>query len=268
VYNPDPRIVVLGGPIPGQLVAELDGTVTLVEESAIGADGVAGVLVHARADSLPAVRRFRVAGGQLPIYGLAEGTVSVADRILWIREGADDLLPMASAAEVLVRRIRGEATRIQPADEAVPLGVRLDRWLVALHRYVQLRTRVLNRLGPDGATLLLDMSFHRDQVMRAADAEVTVDALGQRRGGARETLAWTVRVLGEPSGEAELVNVGADGYSVASAEQLPLGALRVEIDGLTVSAVLQGEVRWCREAGPDRWEAGVYVQATTLMGTG
>ncbi len=269
VFNPNPRVVVMGGPVPPDLQTALDGNVELVPEEGLGDAPYAGILVHARAESLPAVRRFRMAGGLLPIYGLAEQPVSVAERILWIREGADDLIPARSCAGVLLRRLRGAATRLQPADEAVPIGVRLDRYLVALHHYSLLRVGVVASLGPGGANRLIEMSFHRDQVMRAADAEVPLDAFGQRRGGDREALAWGLRALDPVDAEGELVNVGPDGVCLlVPYSPNPGDTMRIEIEGLSVSAILDGEVRWRRPMDVGRCEIGLYVNRVVLGGIG
>jgi hypothetical protein len=268
VFNPNPRIVVMGGPVPEPLRAELSGNIELVPETALGDEPYAGVLVHARSESLGAVRRFRTAGGQLPIYGLSEGAVPVSERILWIREGADDLLPLASCADVLIRRLRGVPARLQPANEVVPIGVRLDRYLVALTRYVVLRRAVVQRIGEGGQQKLMDMSFHRDQVLRAADAEVPLDAFGQRRGGNREVLAWPVRLMDAHAGEGELINVGPDGVCLTMPTQPSQNELfRVEIEGLTVSAIIDGDARWRRQTAKDRWEVGLYAANVTLGGT-
>lgn len=269
MFNPNPRVVVLGGPVPPDLRLALHGNVELLDEHTLGDGAYAGVLVHARAESLPAVRKFRLAGGQLPIYGLAEGPVRVGDRILWIREGADDLLTAETCAEVLVNRLRGAPTRLQPAEEAVPIGVRLDRYLVSLQRYVALRGAVVAALGPGWTEKLVDMSFHRDQVMRAADAEVPLDAFGQRRGGDREALAWALRVLDPTPDEGQLVNVGPDGVCILiPTYPKPGDVLRVEIEGLTVSAILEGEVRWARRRPGAGCEVGLYAATVSLGGIG
>ena len=94
MQTPNPRIVVLGGGIPESLGTQLRGNIDLVPESEIESGDWTGILVHARPESLSAVRRFRNAGGLTPIYGLSERTVDVSQRIQWIREGADDLLAL------------------------------------------------------------------------------------------------------------------------------------------------------------------------------
>lgn len=269
MFNPHPRVVVLGGPVPAPLAEALTGNIEFVSEDSLGTEPFSGVLVHARSEALSAVRRFREAGGALPIYGLAEGVVPVPTRLLWIREGADDLLTTENAAAVLVRRIRGGPTRALSANEAVPIGVRLDRYLVALNRYLALRKALIQRLGDNGQQKLMECANVRDQVMRAADAEVPLDAFGQRRGSEREELSWAIRLFDERAGEGELLNVGADGFCIAIKDEPRQGELlRLEIDGLSLSALIEGDARWRRQSEPGRWEVGVYATMVTLQGTG
>ncbi len=269
MFNPHPRVVVLGGPVPPDLHAALEGNVDLVSEDALGGAEYAGILVHARSGSLPAVRRFRQAGGELPIYGLSDTPPSVSDRILWIREGADDLVATSSCAELLVRRLRGPATRASSGSDAVPVGVRLDRYLVALHHYARLRAGVLADLGDGGATRLIDMCFQRDQVMRVANSDIPLDAFGQRRGGDREALDWVLRILDPVVAEGNLVNIGPDGLCVSVPYTPNVGdAVRVEIEGLSVSAIIEGDVRWLRPIGPGECEIGLYARTVALGGIG
>lgn len=258
----NPRIVVLGGSIPESLGAQLQGNIDLVPESEVEAGNWTGILVHARVESLSAVRRFRNAGGLTPIYGLADRAVDVGRRIQWIREGADDLLSLDTAAAVLTRRIRGPAAQVRPIGEpALPERVRIDRYLAALTRYLATRTELLEMLGEAGRQRFLDCYFLREQVLRAADGEFP-EVGGQRRGADREPMQWGVRLLGRPPEEsiAELQNIGPDGIGLSLHRPLPPGEqIRIELDGYNTSAIVTAEVRWQRRASRERWDVGTFA---------
>lgn len=258
----NPRIVVLGGGIPESLSAQLRGNIDLVPESEVESGNWTGILVHARTESLGAVRRFRNAGGLTPIYGLSDRAVDVAERIQWIREGADDLLSLETAAAVLARRIRGPATQLPTNGEAsVPNGVRIDRYLAALTRYLATRTELLDMLGDAGRQRFLDCSFLRDQVLRAADGEFP-EVGGQRRGADREPMQWGVRLQGRPAEEsmAELQNIGPDGIGLTLHKRLQPGErILIELDGYSTSAIVTAEVRWQRRAARERWDVGAFA---------
>lgn len=252
-------MVVLGGPVPEALRQALRENIDILPEGHASDDGVAGVLVHASPGALAAVRRFRMDGGQLAIYGLSGQAVTVSERIAWIREGADDLLTLENAAEVLVRRLRGPPSR--GPGEGVPPSVRVDRYLSGLARYLGLRTELEVRLGSGGLARLLECQFQRDQAMRAADTEIPVEGAHQRRTGDREQIRWTATLV--PSGEeVELLNVGPDGVGVVlSYDPEPGSRLQLEVEGLDHVGTLEGEVRWRRQTGRDRWEAGLLTRA-------
>ena len=262
MQTPNPRIVVLGGPIPEILRAQLAGNIDLLPEVEIETGDWTGILVYARNEALSAVRRFRNAGGVAAIYGLSETPVDVAQRIRWIREGADDLLAMDTAAGVLARRLRGPATRVPGALASVPTGVRLDRYLTALSRYLSARSDVLGLLGEAGRQRFLDCHFLRDQVLKAADGDFPDTGNGQRRGSDREPLQWGVHLANRATDDAiaELQNIGADGLGLALRSPMTPGELmRVDLDGYTMSAVISVEVRWQRRSSKDRWEVGCFV---------
>lgn len=268
VQTSNPRVVVLGGPIPDGLRAQLQGNIDLVPESEVESGNWSGILVHAKTESLPAVRRFRNAGGLTPIYGLSEQSVDVTRRIQWIREGADDLLALDTAAAVLARRIRGPSTRPASGDTSTPAGVRIDRYLTALHRYLTTRTELLHLLGETGRQRFLDCHFLRDQVLRAADNDFADVGGSQRRGSERDPLQWGVRLLDRPAEEAaaELQNIGSDGIGLCLHHPLQPGeTVRVELDGYSMSAIVTVEVRWQRRSGRERWEIGAFALGLDIV---
>lgn len=227
-----------------------------------------GLLVHARPEVLPALRQFRSEGGGLPIFVLASGPVTVADRLVWIREGADDLVPMDGAAEYLLRRV-AEPWSTRPGVTPPPTGARIDRWLQASSRYVGAREALVSALGETGRTRYLDCVFHRDQVMRVGESDGATDVFGQRRGAERESLAWPVRVLRPRPGPGELENIGPDGACLALPAPPPQGSeLVVEIRGDQVTGELRFEARWQRRVGRERWLVGVFTTACMLQDAG
>jgi len=268
VTAPSPRFVVLGGPVPEALRADLFGDIELFEGGELVDPTTDGVLVHAHADLFPALRRFRDGGGRLPIFGLAPGSVAIADRIRWIREGADDLLDVTSAADALRRKIRSDTWRPAGAlPNLAPLSTsaRVDRWLVATDRYLPARDRIVAALGADGRARYLDLVFLRDQLLRASDLEGAPDAFGQRRGADRVPLDWSVQVLLPVECRGELINIGAEGASIAvPAPPQQGGLLRVTVEGSAVAGVLDFEVRWQRRASRERWHLGALALACTL----
>lgn len=264
--TPNPRIVVLGGPVPDSLRAQLLGNIDLVAEAEIESGNWAGILVHAKSESLPAVRRFRNAGGMAAIYGLADGRVDVKERIRWIREGADDLLSLATAADVLARRLRGASSRKLTPPPSVPTAVRIDRYLGALDRYLGARGGVLGLLGDSGRQRFLDCHFLRDQVLRASDQEIPELGTSQRRGSDREPMQWGVRLVDRANevevlgASAELQNIGADGLGLTlHAPMQPGETARVEIEGYATTALVTIEVRWQRRSARERWEIGAFA---------
>lgn len=260
---PIPRVVVLGGAVPERLRAALEGNIEVVADS--GEREYSAIVVHARRESLTAVRQFRQSGGAVPIYGLSEVEAPIADRLEWIREGADDLLTVEPAAAALIRRLRGGEPKPAQAVSAVPLAMRLDRWLLALDQYLALRRDLTRRLGGDGAARFLECVVHRDRVMRASNPELPVDPRGQRRSSYRDEAAWPLRVPEDPDLACGLINISADGLCFwMVAEQEPEEAFAVEVEGLTVAALLQVEVRWTRRMGEDRWEVGTYALSATI----
>ncbi len=262
MQSPNPRIVVLGGPIPDVLRTQLDGNIDLVPESEVESGTWTGILVHAKIESLAAVRRFRNAGGLTPIYGLSEHPVEVSKRIQWIREGADDLLALDTAAAVLARRIRGPATRAAGGESEVQTGARIDRYLIALQRYLRTRQELLAILGESGRQRFLDCHFLRDQVLRAAGSDLPGVGGSQRRASDREPLQWGVRLLDRAANEAtaELQNIGADGIGLALHYPLQPGeSVRIDLDGDTMSAIVTAEVRWQRRSARERWEVGAFA---------
>ncbi len=268
VQPSNPRIVVLGGPVPESLRLQLLGNIDFYPEAEIESGNWAGILVHARSESLPAVRRFRNAGGRAAIYGLSESRVDVKERIQWIREGADDLLSLDTASGVLARRLRGPATRQTAATPSVPTGVRVDRYLTALQRYLTARGDVLTMLGDSGRQIFLDCHFLRDQVLRVSEQADPDLGNGQRRGSEREPMQWGVRLVDRANeaavlgASAELQNIGADGLGLAlHAPIQPGDTARVEIDGYTLGALVTIEVRWQRRAARERWEIGAFALA-------
>ncbi|MDP2314570.1 MAG: hypothetical protein Q8P41_16830 [Pseudomonadota bacterium] len=264
-----PRFVVLGGPVPERLRADLSGEVDLLEGADLVDPATDGVLVHAHAELFPALRRFRDGGGRLPIFGLAEGPVDVDQRIRWIREGADDLLDLETAAATLSRKLRAEvwrpAGRPTPPTENLPVAARVDRWLTAAGRYLPARELLVETLGLGGRNRYLDCAFLRDQLVRAGDTDVTADVFGQRRGSEREPLGWPVQLLAPIEGGGELLNIGADGacISLPSAPG-PGERLHVRIEGTNVAATMELEVRWRRRVSRDRWQVGAFGIACSV----
>lgn len=255
------RYMVLGGPVPEALQAELAGVVELVAEGSVPDGEVDGVLIYARQESLPAFRRFRRAGGSLPIFALSDGPVEMLERLQWIRHGADDLLDPLSAAETLRRKMRSTATPAAARIDA-DRGMFLDRYLRCLSRYIVARQVLVGRLGENALSRYLDCVYLRDQALRAAD-DAPIDAFGQRRGGQREPIRWPIRVT-EPTGlDAELLNVGADGLAMGLPVQ-PAERMRIVVQTGALSAALDLEVRWQRRVSRDRWELGGLVTGVSL----
>lgn len=256
------RYMVLGGPVPLTLQAELAGIVELVGEGSVPDNEVDGVLIYARQESLPAFRRFRRAGGALPIFALAEGDVEMAERLQWIRHGADDLLQTHTAGETLRRKLRSTSTTPLSVRSEADRGMFLDRYLRCLVRYVAARQALIGRLGEQSLSRYLDCVYLRDQALRAAD-DSPADAFGQRRGGQREPLRWPVRVGGSHPVDGELLNVGADGCALSLPIQ-PVEHLQLMVTTGALSAELDIEVRWQRRIARDRWELGGLVTGVSL----
>lgn len=228
-----------------------------------------GVLVHAHADLFPALRRFRDGGGRLPIFGLSLGAVDIGERIRWIREGADDLLDIGTAAAALIRRLHKETwqpvTRRPSTDALVPTSARVDRWLLAASRYLSAREEVVKALGDGGRGRYLDCAFLRDQLLKASETEPVIDLFGQRRGSERESLSWPVSLLSPDQADGELLDIGADGACLALPTSPDPGQrLQVRIEGGTVDARLEFEVRWRRRVSREAWHAGVFAIACAV----
>lgn len=257
-----PRIMVLGGPVPEPLQHALRGNIELVPEGPLAGDEVAGVLVHARPEALAAVRRFRMSGGQLAIYGLAGATIPMNERLTWIREGADDLLSIDNAASVLVRRLRGPPAR--PAPEGIPPGVRIDRYLKALERYLVLRSELERRLGADAAERLRECFLAREDTLAASELGVPAVGSQERRQSGREEISWPA-TLTDRGGGCELVDVGPDGVRLKVGEPLAPGEwARVAVDGLERGGVLAGEVRWCAPGEGGTFGVGLFLNAVEV----
>lgn len=256
------RYMVLGGPVPDSLAAALAGVVQLVAEGEIPDAEADGVLIHARPESQQIFRRFRRAGGSLPIFALTEDAVSVGERLKWIRHGADDLLDVHTAADALRRKL---VTPPKPEDvrQDAEHGMFLDRYLRCMHRYVGARQALIGKLGEQALSRYLDCVFLRDQALKAAE-DAPADAFGQRRGGQREKLKWPIRVTDPLQVDGQLLNVGADGCALSMPAQ-PTERLRVVIDTGAMSAWVDLEVRWQRRAARDRWEAGGLVVGVHLL---
>jgi hypothetical protein len=263
-----PRFVVLGGPVPEPLQTDLLGVVELFEGGDLVDPSTDGVLVHAHADLFPALRRFRDGGGRLPIFGLSLGSVDITERLRWIREGADDLLEIGTAAATLMRKLRTEAWQPAaraPGGESLPPAARVDRWLMAAGRYLAAREELVDTLGTGGRDRYLDCAFLRDQLLRAAESEATSDMFGQRRGSEREPLGWPVWLLAPVEVGGELLNIGADGACLAlPTSPGPGQRLQVRIEGGTVAAMLELEVRWRRRVARDRWQIGAFGIACSV----
>jgi hypothetical protein len=255
------RYMVLGGPVPAALQAELAGLMELVAEGAVDDADVDGVIIYARPESLPAFRRFRRAGGSLPIFALADGTVEMNERLQWIRHGADDLLDPRSAADNLRRKLKQRPAGQPPATEA-DRGMFLDRYLRCMMRYVAARQALIGRLGEHSLSRYLDCVFLRDQALRAAE-DAPADAFGQRRGGQREMLRWPLRMVDPLEANGEILNVGADGCALSLPVQPP-EKIRIEVATGALTALLDVEVRWQRRVARDRWEMGGLVVGVTF----
>lgn len=258
-----PRFALLEGRLPDAARAAIRGAYEVV--TAAEATGAEGVLVVAGDDALAAVRGYRDAGGRLPVYVLVEGAVPMPERLAWIREGADDLLSMDALAEALEQKVKSAAWRPTPLPDPGETAARVDRWLRAAARYLGAREELLAELGPQGRGRYLDVAFLRDQVLRAGDLDGGPDPFGQRRGSDREALAWPARLLSPVPGEAQILNVGADGACLA----LPVAPGPGErvfavISGEHVTARLEFEVRWQRRVGRGRWQVGVFGIACVL----
>ncbi len=262
VSDTSPRFVVLGGPVPEPLRTDLLGIVELFEGGELVDPSTDGVLVHAHDYLFPALRRFRDGGGRLPIYGLTRGPVQIGERIRWIREGADDLLDIAFAGATLARKLRTEAWRPSvraPGAEPTPIAMRLDRWLTAAGRYLPAREHLVDTLGNNGRGRYLDCAFLRDQLVRATETEGSPDLFGQRRGSDRENLGWPIRLMSPIESTGELLNIGADGACLSlSTAPVPGDRLQVRIEGGTVAATMEMEVRWQRRVSRDRWQVGAF----------
>lgn len=260
--TPLPRIVVLGGPVPPDLRASLADNLDVIAGDEVSDDTLAAILVHARGDTLHAVRKYRQSGGTTPVFGITPKAPGIEERLAWIREGADDLLAAEGAAEVLVRRIRGEQARVAVDASYTPeppIGVRVDSYLLALDQYVASRRDLTRRLGDDGTARYLQTVVLRQHVVRAADNLAGPLPPGDRRGSQREPMAWPAKLLEAPDVWSELTNVSPDGFGlILEAEPRVKGILRVEVEGLHVAAEVDLELRW-RRRRPDRWETGGWA---------
>ncbi len=260
-----PRFLVLGGRLPDAALSGLAGLVELVD----GADPAApadGGLLPANAEVLPALRRYREGGGRLPIFAVSEEPIDIAQRLRWIRQGADDLLEARTAAETLARKLRSDTWR-QPLAALDPSQAadRVDRWLRASSRYLDAREELVGDLGNHGRSRFLDASFLRDQVVRAGDGEAAADPFGQRRGSERESLNWPVRLLAPVVADGHLQNIGADGVCLAlPTAPGPGERLQLAVSGERVSARVELEVRWQRRIGRGRWQIGAFGIACTI----
>lgn len=256
------RYMVLGGPVPAELQSALAGVIELVAEDEVPDAEVDGVLIHARPESQGIFRRFRKAGGSLPIFALAEGTVTVGERLRWIRHGADDLLDLASAAETLRRKMRSPQVP-QTVREDAERGMFLDRYLRCMHRYVVARQALIGKLGEQSLSRYLDCVYLRDQALKASE-DSPADAFGQRRGGQREGMKWPLRAIGSIEASGMLLNVGADGCAVSLPVQ-PTESVRLQVNTGAISATLDLEVRWQRRAARDRWEFGGLIVGVHIV---
>lgn len=255
------RYMVLGGPVPDSLAQALAGVIDLVGEGEVPDTEVDGVLIHARPESQAIFRRFRRAGGSLPIFALAGGGVGVGERLEWIRHGADDLLEVATAADTLRRKLATSPTADEARQDA-ERGMFLDRYLRSMHRYVGARQALVSKLGEQALNRYLDCVFLRDQALKAAE-DAPADAFGQRRGAKRERLNWPIRIIDPVQAEGLLLNLGADGCAITIAVQ-PTEQLRMAIDTGAMSAWVDLDLRWQRRAARDRWEAGGLVVGVHL----
>jgi hypothetical protein len=256
--------MVLGGPVPPQLSAALGGLVELVAEDEVPDSEVDGVLIHARPESDAIFRRFRRAGGSLPIFALTEGAVTVPERLQWIRHGADDLLDLATAADTLRRKLRSAPTPGAVREDA-ERGMLLDRYLRCMHRYVRARQALLPALGEQALSRYLDCVFLRDQALKAVE-DAPIDAFGQRRGSQRKPLKWPLRLTDPVEAQGRLLNVGADGCALALPVQ-PADSVRLELSTGAITATLDLEVRWQRRVGRGQWELGGLIVGVGLLET-
>ncbi|MFZ5475575.1 MAG: hypothetical protein ACOZNI_02265 [Myxococcota bacterium] len=255
--NAMPRFVVLGGPVPEGLPEALAGQIELLTEGEIAETEADGVILWASGDVIPALRRFRDNGGLLPIFGWSEEPVDVPSRLRWVREGGDDLLDPAFAADALIDRVRGPGRKLVAESD---LGLRVDRWLLALARYLGAREDLVAALGESGRQQYVDVTFLRDQVLRATEGDAPPDAFGQRRGSDRESFSWPMRLVEPEPADAELRNIGPEGLRMALPVAPMTGAqVLLQLEGLTVAALLAVEVRWQRRTARDRWEAGGFA---------
>jgi hypothetical protein len=259
VTPPLPRFALLDGRLPDAAAAAIRGTCEVV--GAAAAEDADGALLLGGSDAVATVREYRAAGGRLPVYVLVEGEVPMADRLAWIRHGADDLLSLDTLGEALARKARSASARPVPG----AAGPRLDRWLRASARYLAAREELLAELGPAGRGRYLDVAFLRDQVLRASEFDGGPDLFGQRRGSEREALDWPARLVSPSPGEALVLDVGADGARLS----LPVAPgpderVSVVVSGEHVTGRLDFEVRWQRRIGRGRWQVGVVCTACVL----
>lgn len=259
-----PRFLLLGGPLPDPATERLAGVVDLVTDAHAHADGA---FVPADPEAVPALERFRETGPRLTVFAVTAGSVDVAERIRWIRRGADDLLDARTVGETLLRKIRSDAWRhaTTAAQDAARAGDRVDRWLRAASRYMAAREGLVGDLGVQGRSRFLDAAFLRDQVLRAGDTDGSPDPFGQRRGGDRETLDWPVRLLAPFVAEGHLLNIGADGVCLAlPTAPGPGERLQLAVAGDRVAGRVELEVRWQRRMGRGKWQVGAFGIACTL----
>lgn len=258
------RIVVLGGPVPLALRARLADNLEVVDAQAASDGQAAAVLLYAHSDAIRALRRFREGGGTVPVFGYSSAPADIGARLEWIREGAEDLLDPASAPAALVRRIRGGGAREVAVDGDTPVAVRLDRYLLALDEYLARRRDLTRRLGDGGVASYLDTVVLRERVMRAGELLGGPVPPGERRGSPRELLVWQARLVDSPDEVVEVQNVSADGLGLSlDREPRQRSLLRVEVDGLAVSAQIELEIRWRRREG-ERWVAGAWATRATI----
>lgn len=255
----------MGGPVPGELREALADNIDIVAEADLGDGDYNAILVHARPGSLTAVRRFREAGGNVPIYGYSTDPVTIHQRLAWIREGADDLLQTEPAVSALIRRMRGPTPRTAPTAPTLPVAMRLDRYLLALDQYIAARSDVIRRLGDGGSDRYAACVARRQQVCRASDGDIELDPLADRRGSPRHDLNWSIRVVDDPDVNAELLDVSADGLRILiDAEPVPGETLRIGVEGLTVAAEVEVAVCWSQARPAGGWEAGTWAARSTI----
>ena len=255
------RYMVLGGPVPAELATALAGVVELVAEDEVPDSDVDGVLIHARPESAAIFLRFRRAGGSLPIFALTLDPVTVPERLQWIRHGADDLLDVNTAADTLRRKLRSAPGPGEARADA-ERAMFLDRYLRSIHRYVAARQALIPALGEQALSRYLDCVYLRDQALRAAE-DAPADAFGQRRGSQREPMQWPVRITHPSELAGMLLNVGADGCALSTAEA-PAEHIRIAVATGAIQATLDLHVRWHRRAGRARWELGGLIVGVEL----